>query len=208
MKAGNESCFDSQAPVTFAGTERGSKSWPIITISFSTFTIPGLLPFTFCKYLGFVYDTSTFPLPRALEHIPHIPAHPKTHHHLNSTCIPAPWFRKACWPSQLWKWNTNSQGFCCSKGSRQAKPWKSMLLNRLRIASQHPMALVQEALATRAVTKTKKTCHQTITEGCSNKESNEMNDTILSKMTSPHNPLGTNKHVLQNGALTQVWIWI
>jgi len=69
------------------------------------------------------------------------------------------------------------------------------------------MALVQEALATRAVTKTKKTCHQTITEGCSNKESNEMNDTILSKMTSPHNPLG-NKHVLQNGALTQMWIWI
>jgi hypothetical protein len=70
-----------------------------------------LLPFTFCKYLGFVYDTSTFPLPRALEHIPHIPAHPKTHHHLNSTCIPAARFRKACWPSQLWKWNTNSQGF-------------------------------------------------------------------------------------------------
>lgn len=70
------------------------------------------------------------------------------------------------------------------------------------------MALVQEALVTRAVTKTKKTCHQTITEGRSNKEGNEMNDTILSKMTSPHNPLGTNKHVLQNGALTQVWIWI
>jgi hypothetical protein len=83
-----------------------------------------------------------------------------------------------------------------------------MLQNRLRIASQHQMALAQEALATRAVTKTKKTCHQTITEDCSNKESSEMNDTILSKMTSPHNPLGTNKHVLQNGALTQVWIWI
>lgn len=62
-KAGN----DSQPAVTIAGTERGSKAWPIITISFSTFTIPGLLPFTFCKYLGFVYDTSTFPLPRALE---------------------------------------------------------------------------------------------------------------------------------------------
>lgn len=71
-KAGNESwrCFDSQAAVTIAGTEKGSKAWPIITISFSTFTIPGLLPFTFCKYLGFVYDTSTFPLARALEHIP------------------------------------------------------------------------------------------------------------------------------------------
>jgi hypothetical protein len=83
-----------------------------------------------------------------------------------------------------------------------------MLINRLRIASQHLMALVQEALATRAVTKTKKACHQTITEDCSNKERSEMNDTILSKMTSPHNPLGTNKHVLQNAALTQVQIWI
>ena len=53
--------------ITWGATSGGSAARPSNTVSFSTFTMPGLPPFTFWRCLGLVYETGTLPLPRACQ---------------------------------------------------------------------------------------------------------------------------------------------